>query len=109
MVFEQPWYQADLQLLALDGHTWVGMASLRPGEKAGRPYLYHNMTGVVASHRRRQIALALKLAAVRCARRRGACELRTDNDSENVPMLALNQRLGFEPRPGEYKLVKELR
>lgn len=109
LVFEQPWYQAATQLLALDGDTWVGMASLRLGEDAGRPYLYHNMTGVVASHRGRHIALALKLAAIRCAQRYGVSELRTDNDSENAPMVALNRKLGFEPRPGEYKLVNELR
>ena len=109
LVFKQPWYQAGTQLLALDGNTWVGMASLRLGEEAGRPYMYHNMTGVVASHRGRHIGLALKLAAIRCARQYGVSELRTHNDSENVPMVALNRKLGFQPKPGEYKLVNELR
>ncbi len=108
LVFEQPWYQADLQFLALDGNTWVGMASLRPGEEGGRRFIYHNMTGVVAGCRGRHIALALKLAAVRCARRHGVSELRTKNDSGNIPMVALNRKLGFQPRPGEYQLINEL-
>jgi GNAT superfamily N-acetyltransferase len=109
LLFQQPWYQPDLQLLALEGDSWVGMASLRLGEAAGRPYIYHNMTGVVATHRGRHIGLALKLAAVRCAQRHGAGELRTDNDSENAPMVALNRKLGFQPRPGEYRLINALR
>lgn len=108
LVFKQPWFQPATQFLALDGDTWVGMASLRLGEEEGRPSMYHNMTGVVASHRGRHVALALKLAAIRRARRYGVKELRTDNDSENVPMVALNRKLGFQPRPGEYKLINEL-
>jgi GNAT superfamily N-acetyltransferase len=108
MVFEEPWYRADTQLLALDGDLWVGMAALRLGEESGVRYMYHNMTGVVASHRRRHIALALKLEAIRCARRYGVTELRTDNDSENAPMVAINRKLGYQPRSGQYKLILTL-
>lgn len=106
LVYDEPWYRADTQLLALDGDAWVGMCALRLDEENGVRYMYHNLTGVVATHRGRHIAMALKLAAVHCARRCGATELRTDNDSQNVPMIAINRRLGYQPRPGQYKLIK---
>jgi GNAT superfamily N-acetyltransferase len=108
LVFEEPWYRADTQLLALDGGVWVGMAALRLGEENGVRYMYHNMTGVAASHRGRHIALAVKLEAIRCARRYGVTELRTDNDSENAPMVAINRKLGYQPRSGQYKLILPL-
>lgn len=52
------------------------------------------LTGVVRSHRRRGIALALKLAAIRHAAEHGASTLVTDNEEGN-PMYQLNLQLGF--------------
>lgn len=52
------------------------------------------LTGVLRSHRRRGIALALKLQAIAYAAAHGASILVTDNE-ENNPMYILNQRLGF--------------
>jgi GNAT superfamily N-acetyltransferase len=54
----------------------------------------------IGPHRRRGIALALKLAAIDYARRVGAPIIRTDNDSTNTGMLAINSRLGFVRQPG---------
>ena len=52
-------------------------------------------TGVLREWRGRGIATALKVAGVRYARQRGL-PLRTVNSAENAPILALNQRIGFE-------------
>ncbi len=52
-------------------------------------------TGVRREWRGRGIATALKLAGVRYARQRGL-PLRTVNSAENAPILAINQRIGFE-------------
>lgn len=57
------------------------------------------LTGTLAAHRRRGLALALKLAGLDVAARAGAAEVWTQNDSTNAPMLALNSRLGFVPQP----------
>lgn len=61
--------------------------------------LQTGLTGTRRAHRRRGLALALKLAAIELARGRGAASLWTGNASSNVPMLALNDRLGFVRQP----------
>jgi hypothetical protein len=32
--------------------------------------------------------------------------VRTDNDSLNAPILAINQKMGYQPLPGQYFLVR---
>ncbi|GHF51964.1 GNAT superfamily N-acetyltransferase [Deinococcus metalli] len=57
------------------------------------------LTGTRRAWRRRGLALALKLAAIRVALAHGAAEIWTGNATTNAPMLAINERLGFRPRP----------
>jgi predicted GNAT superfamily acetyltransferase len=55
------------------------------------------MTGVARSARGRGIALALKQHQAAAAREAGWKRLRTQNDLGNVPMLRVNDRLGYRP------------
>ena len=72
-----------------------------------RPHLlYTGLTGVRRSHRRKGIALALKLRAVDYARRHGIEEVRTWNASTNEGMLGINIRLGFQRQPAWIDFVK---
>ncbi len=103
-VYESGWYRPDGQLLASDGDRWVGICAVRLYPEVHEAFNVH--TGVIRSYRRRRIALALKLAAIRYARSQGARSLSTHNDSMNGPMLALNRRLGYVPEPGRYTLRK---
>jgi GNAT superfamily N-acetyltransferase len=92
------WFRPDGQLVALDGDEWVGLCAVQLVPKTQGAY--NLITGVLRSHRGRKIALALKLAAIRYARSRGARYMRTNNDSLNAAILAVNRRLGYAPLPG---------
>ena len=70
--------------------------------------MYNMMTGVDPAYRGRRIALALKLLTIRLARQYAADYIRTNNDSDNAPMLAINRKLGYQPVPGLYWLTKKL-
>jgi GNAT superfamily N-acetyltransferase len=60
-------------------------------------------TGYTCSHpeyRGRGIARSVKLQSLGQAVELGIPFVRTDNDSENAPMLHINETLGYDPRPG---------
>lgn len=105
MVFHSGWFNPAGQILALDGDKAVGLAAVRFLGETGT--MYNLMTGVLPEYRGRNIALALKLHTIRLARAWGARAIRTNNDSQNGPMLAINRKLGYQPEPGHYTLVKE--
>jgi mycothiol synthase len=65
------------------------------------------MTGVLREHRGQNLALALKLAAIQYATQHGFTELHSNNASTNAPMLAINQKLGFERSPAQIQLEKK--
>jgi GNAT superfamily N-acetyltransferase len=105
-VCDAPTYLPDGQIVAADGDAWIGLAAIErvPGASA----MYNGITGVLPPYRGRGIALALKLLASRAARRHGAAYLRTNNDSQNAPMLTVNRRLGYRPEPGSYRMLATL-
>lgn len=85
-------------LLALDGDRVVGFVSLL--RRAADPHLAeHGLTSVAASHRNRGIATALKRAQIAWASRNGYRELMTSTQDGNASMRAVNDKLGYEPRP----------
>jgi GNAT superfamily N-acetyltransferase len=67
--------------------------------------LYTGLTGVRRAHRRKGVATALKILAIRWAQARGCTVAETDNE-ENNPMYQINLKLGFRPIPAmvDYKL-----
>jgi len=99
------WYRPDGEIIAVIGDTWVGMAAV--GYFQNTNSMYNMFTGVDPAWRGRGIALALKLLAIACARRYSAIYISTNNDSENAPMLAINCRLGYQPEPGYYRMIRE--
>lgn len=102
-VVESGHYLAEGQLVAAREDEWVGMAALLDYPERGM--MYHGITGVLPSYRGKGLATALKLLAIRLAHERGVSILRTNNDAENAPMLAVNRKLGYQPEPGYYRLV----
>ena len=105
-VCEATWYRPDAQIVAAAGERWIGLSALGYYDEP-QPMMYQMITGVDRAYRGRGLALALKLLGVGCARRYGAAYIRTNNDSENVPILAINRKLGFQPEPGAFRLLRE--
>jgi RimJ/RimL family protein N-acetyltransferase len=59
-------------------------------------------------YRGRGIARAVKLQSLAQAVERGVPFVYTDNDSENAPMLHINEKLGYRPCPGFVSLLKRV-
>jgi RimJ/RimL family protein N-acetyltransferase len=100
--FGHPGYRADGVILAIDGAQWVGLTQVSLHHK--EHFAFNEMTGVLQAYRGRQIALALKLCAIGHAQAQQFPILRTFNDSANLPILAINRKLGYQPEPGFFVL-----
>jgi RimJ/RimL family protein N-acetyltransferase len=103
MVAQASWFDPAGQILAVDGDAFVGLGAI--GYFPQSQSASNMITGVDSAYRGRHIAQALKLLGIRYAKARGALTIRTDNDSQNAPMLAINRKLGYRPEPGIYRLI----
>jgi len=79
--------------VAVRGKQYVGLHALTHRRELNQ--LYIEMTGVRRGYRRRGIALAMKLRGVAYAREHGVPTMKTFNESTNLGILAINERLGF--------------
>lgn len=70
--------------------------------------LYQWLTAVKRSWRGKGVASALKEAGISWAKNAGFKTIRTDNDTRNTHMLAINDRLGFRRLPGMITIKKKL-
>ena len=91
--------------VAMDGDRPVGLSCLWK-QKAGE-HLGTGLTGVVRSHRRRGIAMAMKVNALSFAKAQGHPWVMTDNEENNTGMIDINKRLGFVDYPSwrGYELI----
>jgi GNAT superfamily N-acetyltransferase len=96
----------DAWFVALDGDKYVGMSVLWRNLSTSK-LLETGLTGVARSHRRRGIATAMKVHAIRYAQEYGNAAIVTDNE-ENNPMFQLNLQLGFKPQPAALDYLKEV-
>ena len=85
--------QPALWQFAIDDGQLVGLSGLRVSPSL--PSVAHvGLTGVVRTHRRRQLARALKSISAARAYKYGVRTIVTENEEQN-PMLKLNLDLGF--------------
>ncbi len=90
--------------VAADG-DYVGVSTL--WRSLGSDMLYIGLTGVKREWRRKGIARALKVRAIRLAKDMGDRVICTWNEQNN-PMYLLNLELGFVTQPAEILYINEL-
>jgi len=84
----------------------VAMSYLRFPPVRGR--VWTGYTCCHPDHRGRGVARAVKLQSLAQAVELSVPYVYTDNDSENAPMLHINERLGYGARPGLIGLLKRV-
>lgn len=103
---DAPGLMPDAYLVALNGDEYVGLSQL--WKREGSSDVDNGLTGVKRSYRGKGIALALKLQNIIYARQQGYTQIKTSNESTNLPMLAINERLGFVRQPAWINFVKKM-
>ena len=80
-------------VLALDGDRWVGMSVISDHAREG--FAFQEMTGVIRSHRRRGLALAMKVIGIAFPQALGVRQVRTIMHPDNEPIIRLNRLIGY--------------
>lgn len=83
----------DAFFVALYNGEYIGLSFLQASRQDDT--MYTGLTGVQRAYRRRSIALVLKLHAITYAQTHNHRRIRTWNDTTNMAMLSVNERLGF--------------
>jgi len=89
---ENAW--ADGFFIAKRGDDYIGLSCLSHSPVDPQE-LHQSVTGVRGDYRNHGIATALKVRGIQLAQARGCAKIVTYVDSTNIPMTALNRKLGF--------------
>ncbi len=106
-ILKDPNLLPDGYFVALDGEEYIGLSNLWASQVSDD--LYTGLTGVRRPYRRKGIALTLKLRGIAYAKSKGHSTIRTWNDTRNISMLSINERLGFIKQPVWINFVKVFR
>jgi len=108
----EDWVVWMLSPAVLSDRIWVAMLD---GQPVGYSYLAYRpsvvetgYTGVLREHRGKGFARGLKLETLVQALDLGVTSVDTDNDSENAPILHINEELGYQSIPGELEFHRKL-
>jgi mycothiol synthase len=102
-----PEFNPELFFVALHDNQQIGFTGLYP--VTDTTTLDQWLTAVKRDYRGKHIALALKVRSIQYAKEHGFTHIRTDNDSRNAPMLAINDKLGFERGAASISMAKSRR
>jgi GNAT superfamily N-acetyltransferase len=108
-VCQADWYKPAGQIVVLDTTTgnWAAMSAITRFEAADCAYNLH--TGVDKRYRGRKLAQAVKVLALRYAREvLEVNTVRTHHNSHNLPMIAIDRKLGYVQTPGIFSMEKIL-
>ncbi len=92
--------------IALDPKTDTILGFSGVYQAAREGWMDQWLTATRREARGRGIALALKLRVIKYALEQDYSTIRTDNDTRNAPMLAINDKLGFVRQPALISVVK---
>jgi GNAT superfamily N-acetyltransferase len=104
--FEHPGHRRDRFWIAREGEQVVGMSILGYPPRRGIPWTAFTCTA--RSVRGRGIARALKYETIAQAIALGVELVETANDSENAPILHLNEEMGYQPFTPQLELHRAL-
>jgi RimJ/RimL family protein N-acetyltransferase len=108
-VCQAAWYRPAGQKVVIDTATgsWAAMSAITRFE--GADDAYNLFTGVATAYRGRKLAQAVKVLALRYARDElRVTRVRTHHNSQNLPMIAIDRKLGYVEMPGTYCMEKVL-
>ena len=91
--------------VAVKGEEYIGLSHILESEKGIS--LYQGLTGVKPPYRRYGIGIAMKVRGIRYAQAHGFTRIMAENDAKNIPMLAMNERLGFVRKPATITFEKQ--
>jgi GNAT superfamily N-acetyltransferase len=103
--FDAPSVRLDRMWIAREGDDIVGISVLAYPPNRGN--VWTDWTGTARKVRGRGVARALKLETVMQAIALGITSVRTENDGENVPILHLNEQMGYTRIPGWTQFLKD--
>lgn len=104
--FQSPGLREDRIWIARENDDIVGVSQLIYPPVRG--VVATDWTGTARKVRGRGVARALKCETLMQAMVLGVDRVRTDNDSTNVPILHINETMGYTRRPDSIQLLKEL-
>lgn len=93
--------------VAVKGDEYIGLSHVLSMEKGVS--LYQGLTGVLPTYRHLGIGLSLKIRAIAYAQANGYQLILAENDAKNLPMLAMNARLGYVCQPASITFEKAMR
>ncbi len=104
---QHPDYLPDAHVVLLEGDQYVAESFMFRNQQLS-DVLYQGLTATRREYRGRGLARAIKLRTIEYAKAHGYREIRTWNDSLNMPMLRINSALGFARQPAWITFEKRL-
>ena len=108
-VCQSDWYNPAGQMVVIEKSTgkWVAMSAITRFE--GQKEAYNLFTGVDEAFRGRKLAQAVKAKALLFARDvLGVKLVRTNHNTRNEPMIAIDRKFGYVQSPGYFYMRKYL-
>lgn len=96
----------DLSFAVLDDGEVVSFVTTTASRD--RQVIWSNLTGTLPAYRGKGLAKVVKSAALHRAREAGFVAAYTGNDANNLPMLAVNRWLGYEPSDTSWTATRTL-